>query len=147
MMGRAGRRPARPLIGSLAGMGRPLIVCAAVCLTGAPAAAQFCAEQSIRWSEPNGAVHTTVVEGRVRDGCPMIRHTIDAPGAPRAEAVGRDCDCDLIVDGQEARFTAPLPIVAGRLLSVCTQNRATAQRRAGQTREPEAAGTSAPPRR
>ena len=96
-------------------------------LAGAlPASAQSCAEQSITWME-DGARHTTVIEGRVRNGCPMVRQTIERADASPLQATGRDCDCDLIIDGEEARFTAPIPVVAKRMLEVCNANKASVQ--------------------
>ena len=91
-----------------------------------PASAQYCAEQSISWTE--GAVrHTTVIEGRIRDGCPMLRQSTTRPGESSLEAAGPDCDCNLVIDGEEARFSAPMAIVAGRMLTVCEKNRASAR--------------------
>jgi len=107
-------------------MTRFLIAAAALAAFAGPSHAQFCAEQSISWTEEGGAVHTTVIEGRIRNGCPMVRQSIAQPGASPLEASGMDCDCDLIVDGEEARFSAPMPIVARRMLDVCQQNRASA---------------------
>lgn len=109
-------------------MTRLILLSAAALAAALPAAAQFCAEQSITWTEEAGARHTTVIEGRIRDGCPMVRQSIATPGASPIEAAGPDCDCDLVIDGEEGRFKAPLPIVARRMLDVCLQNRATARR-------------------
>lgn len=92
----------------------------------APAGAQSCAEQSIVWTEGE-ARHTTVIEGRLRNGCPMVRQTIERAGASPLQATGRDCDCDLIIDGEESRFTAPIPVVAKRMVEVCRANKASAQ--------------------
>lgn len=110
------------------GMTRLILLSAAALAVALPAAAQFCAEQSITWTEDAGARHTTVIEGRIRDGCPMVRQSIAKPGASPIEVAGPDCDCDLVVDGEESRFTAPLPIVAVRMLDVCLQNRAVVRR-------------------
>lgn len=101
------------------------------------AAAQFCAEQSITWTDGT-ARHTTVIEGRIRDGCPMMRQSIEQAGTSALEAIGPDCDCDLVIDGEEARFSAPMAVVAGRMLDVCQQNRASAR-----VRTAESAGQSA----
>lgn len=107
-------------------MMKPSLILAAVAALALPASAQFCAEQSISWTQ-DGARHETIIEGRVRDGCPMMRQTIRfASGEVRAES-GPDCDCDLIIDGREGAFDAPLPIVSGRMLDVCHQNRASAR--------------------
>lgn len=108
-------------------MTRSIALIAVAFAVAAPASAQFCAEQSISWTEETGAKHTTVVEGRIRNGCPMVRQSIAMPGTSPLEATGPDCDCDLVIDGEEARFSAPLPIVAGRMLDVCLQNRASAR--------------------
>lgn len=91
-----------------------------------PVSAQSCAEQSITWMEGE-ARHTTVIEGRVRNGCPMVRQSIQHANASPIEATGRDCDCDLIIDGEEARFTAPIPVVAKRMLEICNANKASVQ--------------------
>lgn len=108
-------------------MKRYMLAIAALSSFAAPASAQFCAEQSISWTEETGAKHTTVIEGRVRNGCPMVRQSIAMAGASPLEVSGPDCDCDLVVDGEESRFTAPMPIVARRMLDVCQQNRASAR--------------------
>lgn len=114
-------------------MTRLIFLTAAALAVALPAAAQFCAEQSITWTEGAGARHTTVIEGRIRDGCPMVRQSIVVPGASPIEATGADCDCDLVIDGEESRFAAPIPVVARRMLDVCLQNRATARRASSQT--------------
>lgn len=116
-------------------MTRYLVSLAVVLGVAWPATAQFCAEQSISWIEGDGAKHTTVIEGRVRNGCPMVRQSISAPNATPLEATGRDCDCDLIIDGEESRFSAPMALVAGRMLDVCLQNRASANRNSRSTVE------------
>ena len=108
-------------------MTRFMFAIAALTAFAAPASAQFCAEQSISWTEETGAKHTTVIEGRLRNGCPVVRQSIAMSGANPLEASGPDCDCDLIVDGEESRFTAPMPIVTRRMLDVCQQNRASAR--------------------
>ncbi len=103
--------------------------------------AQSCAPRSIRWSEA-GATHLTELQARVRDGCPMLRQSVTFPagGAP-LEAVGRDCDCDLVIDGEEARFSAPADTVARTMLAACRDNRGFAlEKRA----ERVAAGTVGP---
>lgn len=105
-------------------MFKAISAAAAAIALAMPAAAQFCAEQSISWTE-GAAKHTTTIEGRVRDGCPMIRQDISRDGAAPLQQAGKDCDCDLMVDGGDAQFTAPLAIVAGRMLDVCQQNRAS----------------------
>lgn len=89
--------------------------------------AQSCAPRSIKWSEA-GATHVTELQARVREGCPMLRQsvTFESGGTP-LEAVGRDCDCDLVIDGEEARFSAPADNVARTMLAACRDNRAFAR--------------------
>ncbi|MEO0467086.1 MAG: hypothetical protein AAF216_11140 [Pseudomonadota bacterium] len=93
-------------------------------LVAAPASAQYCAEQSISWTE-GGAKHTTVIEGRVRNGCPMVRQTITPASGEPISQTGMDCDCDLVIDGAELTFTPPLAIVSGRMKEVCAANKAS----------------------
>ena len=87
--------------------------------------AQSCAAQSIRW-ETDGAEHRTVVEPRTRNGCPVLSQTLSRSGVRLDEATGVDCDCDLRIDGEEARFRAPKALVAGRMIRVCQANKASA---------------------
>ncbi len=101
-----------------------LIVAFAV-LTPALAQAQSCAAQSIRW-EKDGIEHRTVLEPRTRNGCPVLTQTQSASGAAQAEATGVDCNCDLLIDGEEARFNPPNPLVAGRMTRACEANKASA---------------------
>jgi len=98
----------------------------AACLLAAPASAQFCSEQSISWTE-GGERHVTVIEGRIRNGCPVVRQSITRADGDVTEETGVDCDCDLLIDGAEERFSKPLAIVSGRMLSVCEANRASYQ--------------------
>ena len=102
--------------------------CLILALSGlfpALADAQSCAAQSIRW-DVDGAEHRTVVEPRTRNGCPVLSQSISRSGARLAEATGVDCDCDLRIDGEEARFSAPNALVSGRMISVCKANKASA---------------------
>ncbi|MEM7766957.1 MAG: hypothetical protein AAF253_05650 [Pseudomonadota bacterium] len=88
--------------------------------------AQSCATQSIVWTA-GGEAHGTAVLGRLRDGCPVLqqRRTREAGGTV-FQLTGRDCDCDLVIDGMERLFRAPSPLAAKRLVAVCEANRALA---------------------
>ncbi len=101
-----------------------ITACAAMALPGT-VSAQSCVEQSISWSK-NGEQHRTVIEPRLRNGCAVLSQTISRHGVRTAQATGRDCDCDLIIDGEEARFSGPNPLAAGRMLNVCRDNLASA---------------------
>ena len=105
-------------------MTKALISLALLVAIAAPASAQSCAEQSISWTE-DGYRHTTVIEGRLRNGCPMMRQSIAKEGTPRIQEIGVDCDCDLVIDGWEGTFSPPLAIVSGRMLDVCEANKAS----------------------
>lgn len=49
------------------------------------------------------------------DGCKRIFHIVDG-----VETEGRDCNCDLVADGMEARFASPASLYqARRLLEAC----------------------------
>lgn len=102
------------------------LILSALIAVAFPASAQFCAEQSISWTQ-DGARHETIIEGRIRDGCPMMRQTIRLSSGELIAQSGPDCDCDLIIDGREGEFSAPLAIVSGRMLDVCHQNRDSAR--------------------
>ena len=104
---------------------RPFLMLAMAAFMAPPGQAQSCAAQSIRW-EKDGATHRTLIEPRTRNGCPMLRQTISRFGATLSEAVGADCNCDLLIDGEEDRFTAPNQLVAQRMIGVCEANKATA---------------------
>ena len=105
-------------------MTKTIMILTLLAVCAAPASAQSCAEQSISWTE-DGYRHTTVIEGRLRNGCPVMRQSIAKEGAPRIQEIGVDCDCDLVIDGLEETFSPPLAIVSGRMLEVCAANKAS----------------------
>lgn len=57
----------------------------------------------------------TRISTQAVDGCKRIFHVVDG-----VETEGRDCNCDLVADGMEARFSSPRSLYqARRLLQTC----------------------------
>ncbi|MEM0986121.1 MAG: hypothetical protein AAGJ32_07740 [Pseudomonadota bacterium] len=90
------------------------------------ASAQSCATQSIVW-ERSGERHGTAILGRLRDGCPVLSQRRGRTGEGSVlQMTGRDCDCDLRIDGMEDLFEVPAPLAARRMVGVCRANLALA---------------------
>ncbi len=88
---------------------------AGFCLLAAPAVADdVCRSVSTTWEQGGHALQTRI-STQAKNGCKLIYQSIDG-----AETEGVDCNCDLIIDGMEARFTPPPSAYQSeRLLKTC----------------------------
>ena len=75
---------------------------------------EICRSVSTSWQEA-GHTYQTRMSTQAIDGCKRIFHSVDG-----VETEGRDCNCDLLADGMEARFSSPASLYqARRLLETC----------------------------
>ncbi|MGB3624276.1 MAG: hypothetical protein WA989_00510 [Henriciella sp.] len=84
-------------------------------LSATAAEDEICRSVSTSWQTEAGQSMQTRVSTQATDGCKRIFHVVDG-----VETEGRDCNCDLVADGMEARFSSPASLYqARRLLETC----------------------------
>ena len=89
-----------------------LVVAAAV--APAEAGEKVCRTVSTTWQAGGQRLETRISQS-AEAGCKRIWQSVDG-----VETEGVDCNCDLVIDGQEARFSPPpSPRQAARLLATC----------------------------
>lgn len=88
---------------------------AGFCLIAAPAVADdVCRSVSTSWQQDGHSLQTRI-STQAENGCKLIWQSVDG-----AETAGVDCNCDLVIDGMEARFSPPPSgYQSERLLKTC----------------------------